>query len=286
MTTLEPPNKNVKPMSEKEFNLIRELVYERFGIHLSDQKKTLVTSRLQKLLWTHKFSSYEQYYEYVKKDQSGSALSDLVNKITTNHTFFNREKDHFDFFAKQALPEMIQRIKDLGTNDLRIWCAGCSSGEEAYMLMMLIMEVIGPAYSSWNAGLLATDISERALNTAKAGIYTTDRISTLPPALKHKYFKSHGNDEWKVVDKVRKEVTFRRFNLMNTNFPFKGQFHLIFCRNVMIYFDQKTRAELVNRFAQFTVPGGYLFIGHSESLGRKGTAYEYVMPAVYRKVGA
>jgi chemotaxis protein methyltransferase CheR len=270
-------------ISDKEFQLLRSLIYERFGINLTEQKRTLVTSRLQKILWKHNFTNYEQYYEYLQKDTSGRALSDLVDRISTNHTYFNREKDHFDFFLNKALPETVQKLKAQNSRDIRIWCAGCSSGEEPYMLLMLMKEYLGSEYGMWDAGILATDISDRALGIAKSGRYNEERVSTIPPGLRNKYFKKQGTDEWLVSEELRKQAVFRRFNLMNTAFPFKKPFHIIFCRNVMIYFDQQTRDALVNRFYRSTERDGYFFIGHSESLGRENCPYRYVMPAVYKK---
>ncbi|MDY7001639.1 MAG: CheR family methyltransferase, partial [Thermodesulfobacteriota bacterium] len=164
-------------------------------------------------------------------------------------------------------------------------CAGCSTGEEAYTLLMLIMEHFGHEYNLWDAGLLATDISAPALAKARAGVYPEEAVSLLPPNLKRKYFLALPGGDLSVNDLLKRELTFRRFNFMNPVFPFKKPFDVIFCRNVMIYFDRPTRDALVRRFHHFTEPGGYLFIGHSESLQRDTCPYDYVMPAVYRKEG-
>lgn len=216
-------------------------------------------------------------------DKSGSALSELANAISTNHTYFYREKDHFEFFKQTALPEIVNMNRMAGDNDVRIWCAGCSTGEEPYNLVMQMLEFFGMDYNNWRAGILATDISERALLIAKRGVYSKDRIVNLPEDYKRKYFKKISNDEYEVVDKLKQEVLYRRFNLMNPRFVFKKKFHSIFCRNVMIYFDEPTRIELVNKFYDLLVPGGYLFIGHSESLKRDTHKFNYVMPALYQK---
>ncbi len=148
---------------------------------------------------------------------------------------------------------------------------------------MLMMEYLGNEYSSWDAGILATDISERALSMARKGVYSADHVSQLPGNLQRKYFTLARPGEMAVVDKIKREATFRRFNLMNSSFPFKKPFQMIFCRNVMIYFDQPTRDALVGRYHQHTEPGGYLFIGHSETLGRSQSRYQYIQPALYRK---
>jgi len=271
-------------ISDKEFILMRNLIYNTFGINLSDDKKSLIPGRLQGLMRKLEFETFHEYYDYITADKTGNALIELVNLISTNHTFFYREKDHFEYFQSIALPEMIKQIETTNVRDLRVWCAGCSTGEESYLLMMLIKEVFGNRYTGWDAGLLATDISEKVLMIARAGIYSEDRMELLPPFIKHKYFKKLKSGQWEVIDEIKREIIYRRFNLMNKDFPFKKKFHVIFCRNVMIYFDQKTRDDLVNRFAEFLEDDGYLFIGHSETLGREQIHFKYIKPALYKKV--
>ncbi len=273
-------------ISDEEFALMRELIYRRVGIHLTDQKRSLLVGRLQKILRGSGFGSFRQYYEHLTADTTERALSELVDAISTNHTYFNREKAHFDFFVETALPTVTERLKKENRRDLRIWCAGCSSGEEPYMLLMLMQEFFGSEYGRWDAGILATDISDRVLAICREGIYPEERMNALPDGLKRKYFTPAGPGRWQVKDALRREATFRRFNLMNERFPFKKPFQIIFCRNVMIYFDQPTRDALVRRFHQHTEPGGYLFIGHSETLGRQQDLYKYLIPAAYQKEGA
>ncbi len=272
-------------INDSEFSAIRKLVYNNFGINLTEQKRSLVVGRLQKLLQEKKITRFSDYYKYVLADHTNQALGELVNRISTNHTFFFREKDHFDFFSQVVLPKAVERLKKKGSKDLRIWCAGCSYGDEPYTLVISMMEYFGAEYNLWDAGLLATDISEIALAGAKAGIYTEDRIKLVPPNLKHKYFKKLSDDSFSVSDRLKKEITFRRFNLMNRQIPFNKPFDLISCRNVMIYFDQPTREALIRRFYDLTVPGGFLYIGHSETLRKNDCPYEYVKPAIYRKGG-
>ncbi len=278
-------NYKMKPMTitEKEFVLIKTLIYDRFGINLSNKKKSFIVSRLQKLLKNHGFRTFHSYYESILADKSGKSLVDLADFISTNYTYFNREKEHFSFFIDRALPYIVESLQKNNRNDIRIWCAGCSTGEEPYMLVMLLLEFFAEKYPLWDAGLLATDISSQVLETAKAGVYMSDQVSRLPAYLKQKYFRPLGADQWGVIDQVKREVTFRSFNLMNRCFPFKKPFDVIFCRNVMIYFDQVTRDALVSRFYNNTAPGGFFFIGHSESLPRATTPYGYVMPALYQK---
>jgi chemotaxis protein methyltransferase CheR len=271
------------PISDEEFSLLRTLIHQRFGINLSDQKKSLLVGRLQKLLRHSGYVTFRDYYEALLNDQSEQKLGQLVDRISTNHTYFNREKAHFDYFFHTVLPEVADRLRRAGDLDLRIWCAGCSTGEEPYMLLMLLHEHFGQEYKRWNCGILATDISSRVLGIAEQGVYPEDKIAMLPEKLKSKYLRPSGDGQYAFQESLRREATFRRFNLMNERFPFRKPFHIIFCRNVMIYFDAQTRWALVNRFHQVMQPGGYLFIGHSETLGRQQNLFKYVMPAVYQK---
>ena len=242
-----------------------------------------MVGRLQKHLQTQGFTSFKEYYQDLVNDKSNKGLDDLINRISTNYSYFYRESAHFDFFSQTAFPELVNKQKN-SSRDIRIWTAGCSTGEEPYMLIILMMEVLGIDYQNWHAGLLGTDISDRALKLAKEAVYPEDRVTKVPPVLRNRYFKNIANDMVAVQEKVKKELTLRRFNLMNTTFPFKKQFQIIFCRNVMIYFDKPTRMELVRKFHQITEPGGYLFIGHSETIGREQNLYRYVMPACYQKL--
>jgi chemotaxis protein methyltransferase CheR len=270
-------------VSLEEFERVRKLVYAKFGISLSDQKRALVAGRLQGALTHYGYKTVSEYLNWIENSGNAEGLSDLVNRISTNHTHFFREKNHFDFFVSDVLPWALANLKKQGQNDLRLWCAASSSGEEPYSLMMQIMESMGGDYKNWNAGMLATDISERALNIAEAGVYSPDRVADIAPAWLSKWFQKLPDGNYQVVQALRKEITYRRFNLMNEVFPFKKAFHTVFCRNVMIYFDTETRERLVAKICDKLVPGGYLFIGHSESLGSINTVLKYVRPAVYRK---
>jgi chemotaxis protein methyltransferase CheR len=269
-------------ITDAEFHSIRDLVYNRFGITLSDQKKTLVVGRLQKILRERGMKTFKQYYDSLVADKTDHAISELANQITTNHTFFFRESDHFDFFKSDILPWMEQQHKAKNNKDMRIWCAAASSGEEPYTLIITLMEHFGPDYRNWDCGLLATDVSEKALTAAKRGIYDMNHLQGVSSAVVGKYFKKVP-EGYEVIDALKREVTFRRFNLMNKTLPFKKPFDCIWCRNVMIYFDQQTKIDLVNRMYKQTVNGGYLLIGHSETLGRDQTPWKFIKPAVYRK---
>ena len=270
---------------DHEFNKIRELVHDHFGINLSNEKKMLVVGRLQKYLKENGFESFKDYLIFLESDQTGKALSDLINRISTNYTYFFREKEHFNFLNSVALPEIVGKHRAADSRDLRIWSAGCSAGDEAYSLVITMKEFLGTEYNEWDAGLLATDISATVLNEAKKGLYTRKRLGELNNVTIGKYFIDNKNNMFQLKSDILDEVTFRRFNLINDNFPFKKKFEVISCRNVMIYFDSQTREELVNKLYDFTVDGGYLFIGHSETLNKKKCAYNFIQPGIYRKGG-
>jgi chemotaxis protein methyltransferase CheR len=266
-------------ITKKEFSQLAGYIKANCGINLKEEKQALVIGRLHNVLLQNNFNNFSDYYNYVVSDKTGDAVVTLLNRITTNHTFFMREADHFFYFRDKVLPYLKGSAKE---NDLRIWSAGCSTGEEPYTLAMIIDEFFGKEKMWWDTKILATDISAKALETAIRGIYGADRIAPLPPKWKTNYFKRH--DGYYIIDeKIRNEVIFRKLNLMDKRFPFKQKFHVIFCRNVMIYFDTHTKTELANKFYDLTEHGGFLFIGHSESLNRGETRYKYVMPAVYRK---
>lgn len=270
-------------ITDQEFTKLRNLIFEKFGINLTAEKKQLLVSRLFKLLEKYNLKDFSEYYNFVVNDKMGRALDELVNKISTNYSFFYRENDHFNFFIHTLIPDLIAQLKKDSSNDIRLWCAGCASGEEPYTIIMLLKDYFNSDYSQWNAGILATDISQNALTFAHRAIYPEERIFKLPEKLKSRFLEKDISGDYKVKSEITSEVIFRRFNLMNEKFPFKKKFHAIFCRNVMIYFDQDTKNKLVDRFVDNLEVGGYLFVGHSESLGREHADLDYVMPAVYRK---
>jgi chemotaxis protein methyltransferase CheR len=266
-------------ITDQVFQRLAAFVKTNFGIHLSKDKKMLVMGRLGCVLRSLNMDNFSDYINFVITDGSGEAARTFVNRITTNHTFFMRESDHFDFFKNQVLPALLPRIRD---KDLRIWSAGCSTGEEPYTLAMLIDEYLGKDKQGWDTTILATDISEKVLAHAARGIYSDESVMQLPKRWKLTYFIPHGTNQYAVTNAIRQEVLFRRFNLMDP-FPFRKKFHVIFCRNVMIYFDSNTRRMLTQKFYDMLMPGGYLFIGHSETINRLETNFKYVRPAVYRK---
>jgi chemotaxis protein methyltransferase CheR len=266
-------------ITEQEFQRLAAFVKLNFGIHLSREKKNLVMGRRGNVLHSLNMDNFSDYINYVLADNSGEAAQTLVNRLTTNHTFFMREPDHFEFFRSKVLPSLLPKLRD---KDLRVWSAGCSTGEEPYTLAMLIDEYLGKARLGWDTKLLATDISENALTQAVRGIYPSESVMLLPKRWQSAYFVPYGSNQFAIKNQIKREVVFRRFNLMDP-FPFRKTFHVIFCRNVMIYFDENTRRTLIQKFYDSLEPGGYLFIGHSETINRLDTNFRYVKPAVYRK---
>jgi chemotaxis protein methyltransferase CheR len=269
----------VRIMNE-EFRLLADFIERHYGIHLKEEKKLLVVTRLQQLLQTLHINSFSEYYHYLLSDRTGHAQTALLNHITTNHTFFMREADHFYYFRDHVLPFLRDSV---GNHDLRIWSAGCSTGEEPYTLSMIINDFWGKNVCLWDTQLLATDISERVLQKARAGRYSAQQIAHLPFHWKHDYFKSVDAQVYEMKPEIKASVIFRKFNLMLRPFPFKQPFHVIFCRNVMIYFSDEVKHALIQQFYDHTAPGGFLFIGHSEALIRSRTRYRYVAPSVFRK---
>lgn len=268
------------PITPKEFKLIADLIEREFGIHLKSEKSTLLTGRLHKVLDELGFSTFTQYYEYLVADKSSTALATLVDKISTNHTYFMREAEHFDYFYHTVLPYVKSVAKD---KDLRIWCAASSSGEEPYTLAMLIDEYFESERQLWDLKILATDISEKVLSMAVSGIYSAEAVAELPKHWQAKHFKKLPDGNFAISEAIKKQVIFRKFNLMEEYYPWRKKLHVVFCRNVMIYFDGPTKDKVVKRIYDCLQDGGYLFIGHSETVNRNVTPIHYVKPAVYRK---
>ncbi|MCL1995184.1 MAG: protein-glutamate O-methyltransferase CheR [Defluviitaleaceae bacterium] len=271
----------MKTLSDSEFELFRKHIKQRYGINLTDQKKSLVYSRLRSIIEVRGLKSFKEYYDLLLSDKDGELTKEFVGKITTNHTFFMREKEHFDYLLDKILP--IVEKKHNSTKDIRLWCAACSSGEEAYMLQMVLREYFENK-SGWNTEILATDISNTVLNKAYRGIYPTDALEVLPETWRRKYFKQHDAHHMEAEKILKENITFAKFNLIEDKFNFKKQFQVIFCRNVMIYFDAETRNNLVNKFYDVSESGAHLFIGQSENLSYTDTKYKYAMPAVYKKL--
>lgn len=266
-------------ITDAEFIRIVNYVKTNYGIDLT-QKKILITGRLDNYIARNGYSSYTEFMSRVEKNPGGEEVRDLIDNLTTNHTYFMREVEHFRFLKDVVLPEAKRSLND--TRDLRTWCAAASTGEEAYTLAMILKDFFSLEEKSWDTTVLATDISTRVLEYATEGKYLKEQIEPLPDVWKRRYFKNLNADECMVSEELKREVIFRRFNLMDP-LPFRQRLHIVFIRNVMIYFDEETKNDLVNRIYDMLVPGGYMFIGTTESIDKSKTKFSYVMPSVYRK---
>lgn len=271
-------------LTDKDFRLISQLVYDHCGINLHEGKKELIRARLAKKLRAGKFTSFPEYMEHVQEDKSGREFSDFIDMLSTNLTSFFRENQHFEYVKNVLLPKLIEKKQKSGNNRVRVWSAGCSSGEEPYSIAITLLENL-PASGRWDARILATDISTRILEKAKAGVYAAERVQPVPLQEKRKYLVSKKQDRqtiFEVRQSLREMITFRYLNLMD-DWPIKGPLDFIFCRNVMIYFDKPTQASLVNRYWDLLGSGGVLFTGHSESLTGIEHKFKYIQPTIYMK---
>jgi len=278
MITTEMTAPGLVRISDDEFSDITRLVHDRFGISLGEKKKALVRGRLNSHLRKQGFATFGDFYRSVCDDDSGQGLLTLVDRLSTNHSYFFRESDHFDHLVTEAVTSLDGAIGA----QFRIWSAGCAAGEEAYTLAMVLSEFAAEHRPRWKPAILATDISMGALLQAQGATYGESRVATVPERYR-KYFKRNGDGQFEVLDSIRNMVLFRRLNLMRPDYPFSNQFQVVFCRNVMIYFDHVTKTELSARFSRYVQPGGYLYIGHSETLGRSPAGWQYVRPTVYQR---
>jgi chemotaxis protein methyltransferase CheR len=269
-------------LRDTEFEKISRLVHSHCGIHLHDGKKELVKARLSKRIREGNFKSFADYYDYVKTGEGTDEFIAMIDSLSTNLTSFFREDGHFRALSR-IVPALMLESGGRGRPRLRLWSAGCSTGEEPYTMAVTALEAAQGAGA--DIRILAIDISTRVLQKARQGIYPADRVKSVPPDLLRKYFQvGQGNwaGHYRVKRDVRDLVSFERFNLMEP--PAVGEpFDVIFCRNVMIYFDKKTQEGLVNRFHGRLAKGGYLFIGHSESLTGLSHTFTYLEPSLYRK---
>ena len=266
----------IQPISDEDFRKLTNFIKAQYGITLQ-QKRQLVTSRLSSMLTEQGYTSFSEFVAQLLKERDPQKIEQVLNRLTTNYTFFMRETEHFDFFTKVILPELVRKYQS--KKSLAIWSAGCSSGEEPYNLSMYIKDYLGMQASQWDTRILATDISQKALAKDKKGVYEVP--DTVPESWRKKYFKKIEGSRYAVSPEIRNNVIFQTFNLMDP-IKFRTKFDVIFCRNVMIYFDQPTKDALVRRFYDATVPGGYLMISHSENLS-KDAPYTTVAPSTFQK---
>lgn len=253
--------------SEEDFQWVRRTVKETAGIELGDSKRDLAYGRIARRLRFLRLSSFQEYRRVVEGPQGDEEKVHLIEAITTNVTAFFREPHHFERVKREVVPSL--RARGAPPFRLRAWSAGCSSGEEPYSLAMTLLEAFGePASEEWDARILATDLDSTMIATGREGVYPEERVSALSKeTLKRWFFKGKGPNKGlvQVRPEVRQIVSFRPLNLMHP-WPMRGPFDLVFCRNVLIYFDRPTQEALIGRFVDLLAPGGFLFLGHSESV--------------------
>ncbi|MFO7985604.1 MAG: protein-glutamate O-methyltransferase CheR [Desulfatiglandaceae bacterium] len=264
-------------LSERDFKHVSDIVYSICGINLKNGKEALVRARLTKRLRVLKLGSFKEYMHLINGDEGQKEIGFLIDAMTTNKTSFFRESAHFNYLRDVIIPET-------NTRKMRFWTAACSSGEEPFSLCMLLHETI-PNIALKDILILATDISVSMLKKARMATYGKETIRDLPPTFLKKYFVQHRSKEgslYRVKDDIRANVRFAWLNLLEP-WPMRGPFNVIFCRNVMIYFDRPTQQKLINRFWDILASGGHLFVGHSEGLSAIKHKFHYVQPAIYRK---
>lgn len=267
--------------TERDFKLVQKLVADHTGINLTDAKKDLVYGRLSKRIRKLDLSSFQEYISYVEDDHE-SELINFINAITTNLTSFFRENHHFEYLRNTLIPELIARNED--TRRIRIWSAGCSTGEEPYSIAITVLEAL-QNYSNWDVKILATDLDTNVVATAKAGIYKDERVTGIDKKkLKRWFLNGSGKNLGKVrvSSELQDIITFKQLNLM-TQWPMKDKFDIIFCRNVVIYFDKPTQKVLFERYANILRNNGTLIIGHSETLFKVSDRFKPIGNTIYEK---
>jgi len=268
--------------NRKDFEHIRDLVGSRTGIVLSDHKITMVYGRLSRRLRQLKIQSFREYLTLLE-DESGGELVEFTNALTTNLTSFFREPHHFEYMRSTAVPSL---LKNRPNHKLRIWSAGCSTGEEPYTIGITVHEAMANHIRNWDVKILATDLDTNVVQKGKSGIYEEERVNGIEDTRLKKWFRKGRDDhagKVSVSEKIRELITFKQLNLLH-DWPMRGPLDIIFCRNVVIYFGKDTQRELFNRYADLLADDGYLFIGHSENLHKVCDRFQLIGKTIYRKV--
>ncbi len=276
----------VATMSDKDFSRLGEFIHDSCGIKITPAKKVMLESRLGKRLKDLRIHTFRDYCEYLFSPQGmQEELVHMIDMVTTNKTDFFREPAHFSYLAEKAVPELINLYGAGSSRMLGVWSAGCSTGEEPYTIAMVLNDLT-EKYRGFRYMVLATDISTKVLDIAKLGIYSADKVGPVPAPLKRRYVMTGKNSRRgmiRIVPEVRERVNFRRLNFMEGDFGMREPMDIIFCRNVIIYFDRSTQEKLLKRLCSHLVPGGYAFMGHSETLQGMDLPLVPVAPTVYRK---
>ncbi|MBZ0156487.1 MAG: protein-glutamate O-methyltransferase [Alphaproteobacteria bacterium] len=274
-------------ISDKEFHRLSEFIHTECGIKMPSVKKVMLEARLQKRLRALGMSTFSEYCDFLFSPRGiDIELVHMIDVVTTNKTDFFREPAHFTYLTGTVLPALI-RLHGAGVRKpLSVWSAGCSTGEEPYTLSMVLSEFARREVSGFSFFILATDISTRVLEAAQRGIYSEDRIQPIPQELRKRYLlrsRDRSRDLVRIVPELRERVLFRRLNFMEGDFGMRELVDIVFCRNVLIYFDKETQEAVLNRFCRHLVPGGYLFLGHSETLNGLDVPLVQTSPTIYRK---
>ena len=280
-------NVSEESISQRDYTRLCGLIYEKAGIQLGAGKKTMLEARIRRRLKALALDSYWEYCDYLfghngLKDE----VVHLIDVVTTNKTDFFREPRHFEFLVEKALPDLNSRNRE--GRPLLVWSAGCSTGEEPYTLAMVLSEY-ALAHPGFRFRILATDISTSVLGKAELGVYTNHDLKPVPAPLKSRYFlrsRDPGSDRVRVVPELRRLVEFRHLNFMDSNYGLSQKADAIFCRNVIIYFDRPTQERILGNLARCLLPGGYMFVGHAETLHDMNLPLTPVAPALYRRVDA
>jgi chemotaxis protein methyltransferase CheR len=273
---------NSASLSEDDFNYICQFVYKSAGIVLNSSKREMVYRRLTRIVRERKIASFSEYCQLLRT-QSKQEEGYFINAITTNLTSFFREQHHFDYLSQYELPQLLETKKE--SKRIRIWSSASSTGEEPYSIAITLLEALGSQSVYWDAKILATDIDSNVVAKGKTGIYALKSIEDMPGNLKNKYFKKGRGDsasQVRVENNIRELITFKQLNLLDS-WPMQGPFDIIFCRNVIIYFDKKTQSALFERYYDMLAPGGLLLLGHSESLGSYQQYFENIGRTIFRK---
>jgi len=274
-------------ISNADFSRLCALIHQRAGISLNADKRTMLELRIKRRLKSLHLGSFTEYCDYLfSKESHEDEIIHFIDVVSTNKTDFFREPDHFDYLAQKAVPDLM--LRNSSGRPLALWSAGCSTGEEPYTLAMVLSEC-GALHPNLRFTLLATDISTTVLAKASRGVFTSEAVEPIPTALRRKYFmrsRDPNSDLLRIVPELRQLVEFRRLNFMDADFGLSQKVDVIFCRNVIIYFDRPTQQRIMQKLADQLLPGGYAFVGHSETLHDMDLPLSPVAPALYRKQNA
>lgn len=267
-------------ISDPEFAFLRQYLDRSLGIHLSTEKKALVNGRLRGTLVRHGVSNFTEYFQKIFGDGTGVEIQNMVDRLTTNHSYFYRESAHFTAICSRLFPELLRTHREI-----RIWSAGCAAGEEPYTIAMLLAKHFPEPVRNGRVSILGSDISKSALHKARMAIYAEAQFSSLPEEYRRMYFRKRG-DEFEVVPEIKEMVTLRKLNLIRQHFPFRKKFHIVLFRNVMIYFRPETTRLLTERLFDLIAPGGYLIAGKAENPALISDQFVHQGGSIYKRPGA